>query len=302
MKHDEVAIGIDVGGTKIAAGLVDRQGQVMLRRTAPTDAAQGGLAVLDKALSLAQSLSASANTEGWGVVGVGMSLCELVDLHGNITSGYTVHWQDTPVQTIFSERIAPAVVEADVRAHAVAEATFGAGRGLENFVYVNVGTGISSCLVLGGRPYAGVHGNALVLATMPITVFDENERRVEFVLESFASGLGLTERYRRYVATVTRVEEIVGDAAQGSEKAAAILRSGGEALGSAVAWLVNVLDPAAVIVGGGLGLADSLYWQSAVATARTHIFAADSRRLPIVHAACGADAGIIGAGASVFAK
>ena len=71
-------------------------------------------------------------------------------------------------------------------------------------------------------------------------------------------------------------------------------------MGSALAWLVNVLDPAATILGGGLGLAGGLYWESAVATARAHIYADESRMLPIVHAACGADAGIIGAAAYVF--
>lgn len=302
MMGDEVVIGLDVGGTKIAAGLIDRHGNVLARRTAPTDAAQGGIAVLEKSLRLAQSLRTFAEGEGRKVVGVGVSVCELVDPRGIVTSSYTVQWQNIPVQAIFGEQIAPAVVEADVRSHAFAEAVFGAGRGSTSFVFVSVGTGVSSCLVLDGRPYAGVRGNALVLATMPIVVFDEQERKIEFALEAFASGLGLTKRYRRHRAGVTRVEEIVADAAQGSEVAAAILRSGGEALGSAIAWLVNVLDPEAVIVGGGLGLSDGLYWQSVVTAARAHIFANDSRSLPIVHAACGVDAGIIGAGASVFAR
>jgi glucokinase len=175
-----------------------------------------------------------------------------------------------------------------------------AGRGLESFVFVSVGSGISSCLVQQGRPFAGARGNALVLATMPLTIFDDEERRRDFVLEPFASGVGLVTRYRRHKAGVTRVEEIVVAAAQGDEKAAAILHSGGVALGSALAWLVNVLDPAALIVGGGLGLADGLYWQSAVATARSHIFAEDSRMLPMLKSTCGADAGLIGAAVRVF--
>ncbi|MEJ5250129.1 ROK family protein [Caldilinea sp.] len=301
MSWDEVAIGLDVGGTKIAAGLIDRHGKVLMRRTVPTDAAQGGMAVLEKSLGLAQALRASAEAEGYKVAGVGVSVCELVDLQGVVTSEYTLQWRKIPVQTIFSELVAPAVVVADVRAHAFAEARFGAGRKLASFVFVNVGTGISSCFVLEGRPYAGARGNALVLATMPLVVFDEQERKFEFALEAFASGLGLIERYRRHKAGVARVEEIVADAAQGNKVADSILRSGGEALGGAVAWLVNVLDPEAVIVGGGLGLADGLYWESLVAAARTHIFADASRTLPILHAACGADAGVIGAGASIFA-
>lgn len=298
----EVAIALDVGGTKIAAGLVDRAGRVAQRVTLPTEAAAGGEAVLARALALARQAQMAAEEAGCRVAGVGISLCELVDLAGNVTSGYTVAWQALPVQAIFTEQIAPAVVEADVRAHALAEATFGAGRGLASFVYLSVGTGISSCLVLDGRPFAGTHGNALVLATMPVTVFDADGRRVEFALEAFASGQGLVERYRPSRPAVTRVEEIVADAGQGLPHACTVLQSGGEALGSALAWLVNVLDPAAVIVGGGLGLADGPYWESAVAAARTHIFAPASRQAPIVHAACAADAGLIGAGMALFAR
>ena len=275
-------------------------GRVLRRLTAPTGAARGGQAVLDDALSLVSALQTAARDEGWRVVGLGVSVCELVDPLGNVTSGYTVQWQGTPVQAAFSQLIHPAVVEADVRAHALAEATFGAGRGLTSFVFVSVGSGISSCLVQDGRPFAGAHGNALVLSTMPLTVFDEQERKIEFALESFASGTGLTARYRRHSANVTRVEQIVADAAQGSAVAAGILRSGGEALGSALAWLVNVLDPAALIVGGGLGLADGVYWQSALATVRSHIFADSSRSVPILKAACGVDAGLIGAAARVL--
>lgn len=296
----EVIIGLDVGATKIAAGLVDRNGRVRMRQTAPTNAWRDGQAVLDDALAIACALQRAASDEGWRVAGVGVSICELVDPQGNVTSGYSVRWQGLAVQKEFGQIVRPAVVEADVRAHALAEATFGAGQGLDSFVFVSIGSGISSCLVQNGRPFTGAHGNALVLSTMPLTVFDEHERKIEFSLEPFASGVGLTERYRRYNADVTRVEQIVADAEQGSAIAATILRSGGEALGSALAWLVNVLDPAALIVGGGLGLADGLYWQSAIATVRSHIFADESRATPILKAACGADAGVIGAAVRVL--
>ncbi len=298
----DVAIALDIGGTKIAAALVDGHGRMAQRRSMPTNAADGGPAVLERSLAVARQMYATATGAGYRVAGAGISLCELVDLTGNVTSHYTVAWQDIPVQAIFTAQIAPAVVEADVRAHALAEATFGAGRGLASFVFVAVGTGISSCLVLDGRPFAGTHGNALVLSTMPVTVFDTGGRKIEFALEPFASGYGLVQRYRRFRPAVTRVEEIVADASRSIAAAASVLVSGGEALGSALAWLVNVLDPAAVIVGGGLGLAGGLYWKSAVDAARAHIFAPASRAVPIVPAACGADAGLIGAGAAVFAR
>lgn len=284
--------------------MVDRAGCVLLRATAPTAAARGGQAVLQDARALAHKLAADAAAGGRQVAGLGIGVCELVDPQGKVTSRYTVDWQDVPLAAAFRgafpAEFPAVVVEADVRAHAWAEARVGAGRGLDSFVFVSVGSGISCCLVQDGWPFAGARGNALVLATMPLTVFDPEGRRIEFALEPFASGIGMVERYARCQPGAGRVEEIVAAAEQGDAAAAGVLRSGGEALGSALAWLVNVLDPAALIVGGGLGLAGGLYWESALANFRTHIFAENSREVAVLWSACGSDAGVIGAALRVF--
>ena len=83
----------------------------------------------------------------------------------------------------------------------------------------------------------------------------------------------------------------------GDVVAAEIVRSAGTALGVSVAFLCNVVDPEAIIVGGGLGLAGGLYWESFVEATRRHIYADDTRQLPILPAALGVDAGLIGAAA-----
>src|SRR5205085_12580390 len=121
-------------------------GNLSARRTTPTRPERGGQAVLDDALALARELLAVAANTGITVAGIGVSVCELVDLAGNVTSGQTVAWVGLPVQAEFS-RLAPAVVESDVRAHALAEAVLGGGQGHELVVFATVGTGISSCLV-----------------------------------------------------------------------------------------------------------------------------------------------------------
>ena len=82
---------------------------------------------------------------------------------------------------------------------------------------------------------------------------------------------------------------------EGDALAIDVVRSAGEALGNSVAFLCNVLDPAAVIVGGGLGLAGGLYWDAFVAATRAHIYAEETRALPILPAALGVDVGLIGA-------
>jgi glucokinase len=91
---------------------------------------------------------------------------------------------------------------------------------------------------------------------------------------------------------------VVAAVEAGEPTAIEVVQSGGAALGVGVGWLVNVLDPEAIVVGGGLGVSGGLYWSSFVASTRTHIWSDESRKLPILPAQLGADAGLIGAAAS----
>jgi glucokinase len=225
-----------------------------------------------------------------------MGVCELVDPRGNVTSAYNFDWRHLPVQQQLGE-IAPAVVESDVRAAALAEAHYGAGAPFTLFGYVTVGTGISSCLVQAGKPLAGARGNALVLATMPLTTTCTTCGAVlQPVLEEFAAGPALLARYHQAGGRAAQNGQALFAAVADQDAiAVAVVRSAGEALGTSVAFLCNLLDPEAVIVGGGLGLAGGLYWEAFVTATRTHIYAEDTRALPILPAALGVDAGLIGA-------
>jgi predicted NBD/HSP70 family sugar kinase len=123
------------------------------------------------------------------------------------------------------------------------------------------------------------------------------------VLEEFASGPALAARYNaRRPGRAARAEEVTAAAASGERDAVEIVRSAGEALGSTVGLLVNVLDPEAVIVGGGLGSAGGLYWDSFVESTRRHVWSETHRELPILVARYGSDAGCVGAAAAVFAR
>jgi glucokinase len=295
------AIGLDVGGTKIAAGLVAfPSGRVLARRRAPTEAARGGPAVLATGLELAHQLAAEADGP---VRALGLAVCELVDRCGRVTSEQTIAWRGAAIAPAFAG-LAPAVVESDVRAAALAEARWGAGRGFDPFAYVTVGSGISSTLVQGGRPFAGARGNALVLASAPLRVVcPACGAPNETVLEEVAAGGGVVARYNaRRPGSATRGEEVTAAAAAGDPEALAVLREAGAALGVAVGFLVNVLDPAALVVGGGLGLAGGAYWQSLVASIRAQVWSDDTRALPILPAGLGADAGIVGAAAAAWQR
>jgi glucokinase len=288
----------------MAAGAVAfPSGQILVRRTIPTRANREGRAILADALALAQDIMAQGAIAGLEMRGIGVGVAELVDLDGHVTSAQTIAWQGLPVQEEFA-RLAPAVVEADVRAAALAEALFGAGWPFKTFAYVTVGTGISYSLVQDGRPYAGARGNALIFASAPLsTTCTECGAPLQPVLEEIASGPALVARYNSLRPRgVARAEDVVAAAAAGDQAAMDVVRTAGEALGNSVGFLVNVLDPEAVIVGGGLGLAGGLYWRSFVEATRAHIWSDTTRDLPIVPAALGTDAGLIGAAATIWRR
>jgi glucokinase len=290
-------LGIDVGGTKIAAGLVDlATGAVSQRETIATAASRGGPAILADTLALAHRLAAAAAQDGRPVARIGVGVPQLVDTAQQIKSAYNFDWTDQPVRQRLSE-IAPTVIESDVGVAARAEAAFGAGRGHDPFAYVTIGTGISYCLVQGGVPYAGAGGYAIHFASSALHVRCTSCGHLnEPVLEELAAGPALARRYAAAGGgNATGAEAVLAAADAGEPAAVAIIADAAESLGALLGNLINMLDPAAIVLGGGLGLAPGLYRERLVASTRAHIWAEDRRDLPIVPAALGADAGIIGA-------
>jgi glucokinase len=294
------AIGLDIGGTKTAAGIVLwPTGQILHRTVNPTSPQRGGEALLEDVLRLATRLNETAEAEGIKIAAIGAGVAELVDCDGNVTSSCTIAWRGQPVQEKLSA-IAPARVESDVRAAAMAEAIFGAGRGKRLFAYITVGTGISYCLMQNGQPLKGANGNAITMASSPLsTMCTHCGTKLHPVLEEFASGPAIARRFTQAKRTgsVGDCQGVFRAASNGDQDAIEILNSAGEALGVSAAFLINILDPEMVILGGGLGTAGGIYREAFDRSCREHIFAENSRGLPIVSAALGVDAGVIGAAA-----
>jgi glucokinase len=259
------ALGIDVGGTKIAAGVVQfPEAKVLACDIRPTLPERGSDAILDEVTTIARAMSAKTSVQA-----VGLAICELVDLAGNIVSNNCIHWTTATVLKRLSP-IAPVRIEADVRAAALGESRFGAGKPFRTFLYITIGTGISSCLVIAGKPYAGARGLTGTFASAPLPGLNQS-------LEDLASGAALARR-----AAVP-----------------AAATSGAEALGAGIALLINTLDPEAVIIGGGLGLSGGSYWDALIASTRRHIWSPLHRDLPILPAS-NPNSAIIGAAAAAL--
>jgi glucokinase len=216
------AVGLDVGGTKLAAALVETTtGAVVREARRPTEARRGGAAVLADAASLAEAVAAGERAP------VGIGLCEFVDRAGRPTSGVTVDWRGLDLGRAFAS-VGPVAVESDVRAAGLAEARFGAGVGSSAFLYVTVGTGVSFCHVLDGVPYPGARGNAIVVGAPPVETVASGKAlggsaegsdaaaaelgaAIAALVNAFdpelvvvGGGLGLVERFRSRVVACAR--------------------------------------------------------------------------------------------------
>lgn len=260
------AIGIDVGGTKTLGVVVDlERGRVVDRLRIDTEASLGGAHVLARAAALAIDLRDRHRAVRDAPIGV--ALCELVDPLGVPSSAVTVDWLGLDVAAAFGDRV---VVESDVRAAATAEARIGAGAGAHEVLYVTVGTGIAHTLVVGGEPYRGHRGAALLVGAPPV--------------EREASGPAIAAR-----AGLPDAESAFADPA-----AAAVIADAARRLGLALAALSAALDPQLIVIGGGLGLRDD-YRDAAVAVMQEALADAGAHPVEVRPAALGDASAAIGA-------
>ncbi len=280
-----VAVGIDVGGTKIAAGVVRfPEGELVERRLVPTHAERGGEAVLADVRALLEDLAPDDTTP------VGVGVCELVSVEQEVESDFIVGWRGLSVR----ERLGGAarvVLQSDIRAAALAEARLGAGRGAASFGYLTIGTGIGFVFVQDGRPWPGARGSAGTLGYSPLVA----PGGASFLVEPVASGRGLAARFRERGGEADGAEQVLAAAARGDAAAEAVVRDGAAVLGGCVGNAVDLLDPEVIVLGGGLGLARGLYRDVLVESIRASIWSDTNRSLPIVEAQLGADAGVVGA-------
>jgi glucokinase len=284
-----VAVGIDVGGTKTAVTAISLPGaEVLFREVIPTQATLGAGRIRSQlVMVLGRMRSELALSER---PQVGVSVPELVDLDEQVVTDVVVpglvgdlkEWTDIGVTR----------VESDVRAAAHAEAMAGAGRIFPSFAYVSIGTGISSAFVRDGAVWPGAHGAAILLGSGPFGPQLRPDGR-PYPLEELASGPAIAAAYRAGGGRAESAQEVI-DRYSYDPLAAQVVAAAGSTAGQGVALLVNVLDPHAVIVGGGLGCADGPYWTSMETAARTQIWAESARRLPLLRSSLGPDAASIG--------
>jgi glucokinase len=288
------AIGVDVGGTKIAAGIVTRDGGVEARteRPTPTDSEE---AVVEALVAAVAELAAQHE-----VAAIGLGVPATVDQRtGSAVSAVNIPFTDVSLRTLMSERFGlPCGVDNDANAAAIAEWQVGAGRGTRYMVMLTLGTGVGGGVILDGRPFRGSSGAAAELGHM---VIEHDGRPCQGTctgrghIEAYATGLAAAADY----GDDTR--ELLSRAGEGDERALEVLDGIGRRLGSALGTLVNVFDPELIVIGGGFGeAADEFLLQPAREVMRREALPPGRDRVRVVPAALGPAAGVVGAGFVAF--
>lgn len=295
MTDRDVSIGIDIGGTKVLGVTLDANAKVLDRERASSLRDGRRDPGLNISLGVAERLRLRAQERGDVVLSVGIGVPEYVNETGLLTSRLVMEW-DVQVHDLFGH-LGRVEVESDVRCAAIAESILGAGQSLTSFLYVSIGTGISSCLVFDGEPWRGTRGEAIAFGEL--VVARPKDGGVGVTLEEFASGAGMCHRYSEATGRgVLGAEELMVLAKAGDFEAQEILSTSIHAVGSALTAAVDLLDPAALIVGGGLGTSGDLWWEQVLAEYR----AGTAKRPdapPLLVSALGSDAGAIGAALQV---
>lgn len=303
-----LAVGVDVGGTKVAAGVVDDSGAIVESTKVPTPA-DDPRKLRDTITELVQELAGRHDVVSVGLGAAGFVNAERTGLY------FSPHvaWGDEPVTGLLQESLGlPVTVENDGNAAAWAEHVYGAGQGVPDQLMVALGTGIGGGIILGGEIYRGGHGVAAEighLGLVPGGRLCECGRQGCF--EEYASGSALQRLAREaagdgsapklLAAAGGDPDEVRGSlvtelAQAGEDEAIRLFERLAEPLGMGIASLVAVLDPTVVVLGGGVSEAGELLLGPTRPSLERQLSGRGRRPAPELRlAALGNDAGLIGA-------
>lgn len=304
-----MVVAVDIGGTTIKTALADRTGVLDGRVDLPVAGLGTPDDVVTAIIDAAAAAAVRGRTRGRQVRAVGLAVPGLVDTAAGVgRSSMLLGWRDVPFTALVATATGlPVGFVHDVEAGALAEGRLGAAAGLRDWLFLALGTGLGSTFILDGRSYRGATGTGGELAHV-VAVPDGPRCRCgkRGCLEMLASASAIADRWQ---AASTAAGRPPVDPEGGARAVAAAVRAGDPlaeqvwsdavaALATVTAGYIESMDPAAIVIGGGLaGSTDLLRLPFEAALRQQVAFAA----VPPVHAAhFGADAGLIGAGLTAF--
>ncbi|MET3287843.1 UNVERIFIED_CONTAM: glucokinase [Brevibacillus sp. OAP136] len=311
IQEKNYAIGLDLGGTKILAALIDEQGRIVHKTTCPTLAAEGQEAVIGRILSSVETVLTESGITATSVRGVGIATAGVIDTKANkVLYANNLGWEHVAIGQIVSERFGlPVQLINDANAAAVAEWVFGAGKGTDNVIYVTVSTGVGAGFISDGRlitgkgDSAGEFGHISIDPDGPPCACGNRG-----CLENYVSGPTLAKIARTRLANGEKsaflsqypleqitAKEIGEGVMQGDPLCKDIHLRASRDLGAGITSLIHLFNPELIVVGGGVMTTGDYLFAETEKVVRERAISRMAEQVRLVRSSLGGEAGVLGA-------
>jgi glucokinase len=311
-EDSRLVLGIDIGGTKLAVGLARPDGTIVAEARRSSDADDGPDAMIERVINLSRKVVADAGHAMDDVERIGIGCGGPLDpWRGVILNALNnPGWLNVPlVARVQSALGRPTILDNDANAAALGEHRFGAGRGIDDLVYLTISTGVGGGVIAGGRLVHGANGNAAELGHVSV---DAHGRPCHCgsigCLETYCSGTAIADRTRERLASGSdpsslrdlaaadlRAEHVAEAAAAGDPLASAVWNGTMELLGAGIVSIIHAFNPRRVILGGGVTHAGDLLFDPVRRAVGARAMPWLREVVDVVPAALGDRSGILGA-------
>lgn len=303
------AIGVDLGGTNLRAGLVDRDGRVHHKLSIRTDYNADPQMISDQIFKLIHDVIHVSQVKISDIAGIGLGSPGLIDKRGEtiIFSPNLPQWRNIPIKHLIAKRfVVPCVLENDANAAAWGEKWVGAAREASSLVMMTIGTGIGGGIVIENKLWRGANNVAAEIGHMIIkTDGPKCNCGNNGCIEAYASATAMVRRFKELLSSgmpslLKDSEEItakmINDAARQGDKASLdIIKETGQYLGIALVNIMHILNPEMIVLTGGMTGSGKLLMKPIQQVVKQKAFEASYKDTRIVFSQLGNDAGIIGA-------
>jgi glucokinase len=298
-------LALDIGGTKLAAGVVDADGSVRSFLVVPSEPERGPDATLGRLFDLARRAAEASDVDWADVQAVGIGCGGPLDAERGVLLAppHLPGWRDVPVGALAEREFGrPVTLENDATAAAAGEHRWGAGAGTRNMVYLTISTGVGGGAVIDGRLYRGARGNGGELGHVTVDWRGRPCRGCgrRGCLEAYVSGTSIAERARELGLDLATAEEVASAAAAGDEGASRVWDETVEALACGLTSIVNLFEPELVVVGGGVSRSGEQLLGPVRELVRAAAMRPAGEGVEIVASPLGDRVGVVGAAAIVY--
>lgn len=310
---DRLIAGVDLGGTNVRACIARADGGVLAQTRTPTPADAGPAAVVERIVAAVRQAAAIAGADVRQLLGVGVGAPGPLDMHTGIVYNppNLAGWDRVPLATLLHDALGvPVHIGNDANLAAIGERAFGAGRGIDDLVYMTVSTGIGGGVIVGGKLFVGISGTAAEIGHMTVDLHGPRCKCGNTgCLEVIAAGPAIARAGREAArqAPGSRLMALAGGAGkvttslvvqaalEGDAVAQAVFGRAAEAIGVGCVNLIHLYNPRRIIIGGGVSQAGDLLFAPVRRVVAERALASPRDACTIVPAGLGDDSGLYGA-------